>query len=364
MKYISRARREWFGGVVYNENPGFTAFVDSAYMDWLGVPELEEPPAGIYTAPLDVHLSITNRCNLACTGCYARKSDQTPRDMPSKDAKAIIDRLADMDVLTVAIGGGEPLLHPGLFEIAAHCRVRNIAPNITTNGIILDESLAARCRIFGSMHISCHDTSEMARLEKSIALLKAEGIEVGLNLLVSSRTVNDFPAIWEWCARRGVSRILLLKFKTPDNDQADAHLKLSAAQERSLFPVIRRLSRRHPIMPMFDCSFFPALACHDPKEKFLRFFDINGCQAGHTILAVDVDGFFKPCSFWPTTGGDARLLDKATWMQNELLNSFRQPSSHHPCGDCKYLQLCNGGCRVVKPFCLQCSASNVPCLGD
>jgi radical SAM protein with 4Fe4S-binding SPASM domain len=350
---LVKKRREWFGGVVYSENPGFTAFVDSRCADRLGIPSSCNLTDGLFSAPLDVHLSITNRCNLLCRGCYARSDDEPIKDMPLDLAQEIIDRLSDMDVFTVALGGGEPFLHPQLFDIAAYARGADIVPNVTTNGLLIDANTAAKCRVFGSVHVSCHHPAELARLAEPVRLLKCAGMDVGMNVLISSATFDELPLIWSWCAREGISRVLMLKFKLTENNHECQDMVLSSAQEQSLLALMRRLSRRHSIMPMLDCSFFPALAYTLPDRSDLEFFDVNGCVGGNSILAVTMDGQFKPCSFCRTTYGDACQLSRNVWKESRELEEFRHWRFHSGCEVCTYGDLCNGGCRISETQCCQ-----------
>lgn len=349
---IHKARREWFGGIVYSENPGFTAFVDSRRADSLGIPFSGDLTEGLFSAPLDVHMSITNRCNLHCRGCYARNPDEPAEDMPLDLAQAIIGRLADMNVLTIALGGGEPFLHPHLFDIARYSRSKGIVPNVTTNGLAMDTATATDCQVFGSIHVSCHHPSELPRLVETIRLLKNAGIDIGLNVLLSAVTYTELARIWNWCARQGISRLLLLKFKLTEKNHLCQDMMLSPAQEQSLLPLIRQLSRRRSLMPMLDCSFFPALAYHAPKKKDLEFFDVNGCVGANAILAITTDGRFKPCSFCSTPYGDALSLNRDVWKRNKALAEFRRADLHEACHACTYKDLCNGGCRLsATPWC-------------
>ena len=353
MTAIKKGRREWFGGIVYSESPAFTAFVDSNRADLLGIPSSDNLLEGLYSAPLDVHMSITNRCNLSCKGCYARTHDVAIKDMPVELACAIIDRLSSMNVFTIAMGGGEPFLHPHVFDIAAYAREKEIVPNITTNGVVMDSEAAHRCQVFGSVHISCHDPSELPRLVNPVRNLKRAGIDIGVNVLVSAESYASLPQIWGWCANEGVSRILLLKFKLTENNHECDSMLLSIDQERSIMPLIRQLSRRHSIMPMLDCSFFPALACNKPDRKDLDFFDVNGCLGGNAILAITSDGQFKPCSFCHKTYGNALSLSLNAWRENRELSKFRSQRLHSSCYSCDYEDLCNGGCRISETRCCQ-----------
>ncbi|MBN2384955.1 radical SAM protein [bacterium] len=346
MTLIYKTRREWFGGVVYSENPGFTAFVDERRADSLAIPQREDLTHGLFSAPLDVHMSITTRCNLHCRGCYTQNNHEQAKDLPLDLAQSIIDRLADMNILTIALGGGEPFLHPHLFFLAEYIRNNNIVPNITTNGLVMDAAIAKACQVFGSIHLSYHQHSDLDHLTEAVHFLNKAKIAVGLNVLVSASTFSELPHLWTWCSKQGISRLLLLKFKLTANNQTCQDLVLTPKQEQSLLPLIRTLSRRHDLMPMLDCSLFPALAFHAPNKKDLDFFDVNGCVGGHEILAITIDGLYKPCSFYPKACGNALNLNRHTWKMDQALADFRNMKSHSACTRCEYVDLCHGGCRI------------------
>ncbi|MFH0954459.1 MAG: radical SAM protein [Verrucomicrobiota bacterium] len=345
---IQKRRREWFGGIVYSENPGFAMHVDHAMADSLGIPPAEGLVEGLYSAPLDAHIAVTTRCNRKCRECYALNRDEPGVDLPPEQGRAIIDRLAAMDVFTVAFGGGEPFLYPHLFELASHARLRNIVPNITTNGSLIERDTADRCRIFGSVHVSCHRARDLEALSVPVRLLSAVGVTPGLNMLVTSESFDDLPEVFRWAGRQGIGRVLLLRFKLTANNPESSPLLLSAGQLRQLPAIVRRLSRRHGILPLFDCSLFPTLTGYRwAARKRLEYFDVEGCRGGNKFLAVTVSGDFKPCSFWPTTFGRAADLDRTTWAANPRLNEFRRQREHAACDACSQVNLCNGGCRLM-----------------
>lgn len=354
---IRKSRREWFGGIVYSEHPGFTAYVDDDRADYMGIPRCEQLPEGLLSAPMDVHLAVTTRCNLQCEGCYTRVEErackQADRDMPLDEARRIIDLLAAMNVFTVALGGGEPLLHPHVFEIARYARDRAIVPNMTTNGLCIDAATAEACRVFGSIHVSCHDASELDRLTATFRQLRAAGIDPGLNLLVSGCTYDRLRDILKWCARQRVSRVLFLKFKLTENNRQCGDMILTREQERELLPIIRRQLRFSGIMPLLDCSFFPALAVHKPRKRDLERFDVNGCQGAAAYLAITVDGMVKPCSFCSDTVGGLELLNREAWVKSAALCAFRNGPRNEQCAKCNYSDLCNGGCRICRVQCCQ-----------
>ena len=98
-------------------------------------------------------IEIVNSCNLACPTCYAdspvgtgTKLDSVPLDEIKARVQGVIDRKGKIEILQLS--GGEPTLHPQLFELCAwlkdHPQIDFVLLN--TNGVILarDATFAQR----------------------------------------------------------------------------------------------------------------------------------------------------------------------------------------------------------------------------
>ncbi|MHB9095115.1 MAG: radical SAM protein [Eubacteriales bacterium] len=340
MNIIRKARRESFGGIIYSEHPGFTVFIDNEYANKLGLEKLKNLPENVYSVPLDVHMSLTNQCNLYCKGCYSLNEQAETKEIDLNLAKSIVDNLAKLNVFTVSLGGGEPLLYSHIFDLAQYIRIKNIAPNITTNGTLIDLYIAKLCKVFSSIHLSLHSMDDMKILETAVGNLGRQGIIPGLNLLLTEENFQYLDQIFKWVSNIGIKKILLLRFKITRN--------MSIEQEKSLYPTIKKLSQKYNVIPMIDCSLYPAIAIHGPNKKDLVFYDVNGCQGGHSYIAIDLDGNYKPCSFWPESFGSALTLTHQEWQDNELLNNFRRQRLNNSCNSCQHLNACNSGCKLVQ----------------
>lgn len=89
----------------------------------------------ILSAPCEVALEITGRCNLDCKYCFSEKCNQ---DIQLNDVKKIIDQIDDMNVFEVCISGGEPFLHPDILQILDYCSKKKFNISIVTNGTLID----------------------------------------------------------------------------------------------------------------------------------------------------------------------------------------------------------------------------------
>lgn len=82
--------------------------------------------------------SITNDCNLDCPKCFTFNRKNTKYYITVDETKKIINEIIKQSggVQLINISGGEPTLHPNLFEIIATCRQEGIEIiTMSTNGI-------------------------------------------------------------------------------------------------------------------------------------------------------------------------------------------------------------------------------------
>jgi len=84
-------------------------------------------------------LEITRRCNNRCPYCDQPHAE---RDMPVSDFRAILDRLEAWDAEAVALGGGEPTLHPQLRQLLEAAQLRGLRAGLTTNSRAPHEVIA------------------------------------------------------------------------------------------------------------------------------------------------------------------------------------------------------------------------------
>ncbi|MEM6995263.1 MAG: radical SAM protein, partial [Myxococcota bacterium] len=86
-------------------------------------------------------IEITQRCNLTCPTCYADSSPARTEQMSLERFEAVVDKLladgkGDADL--IQLSGGEPTLHPQMFEMIEMALAKGIRRvYVNTNGIRL-----------------------------------------------------------------------------------------------------------------------------------------------------------------------------------------------------------------------------------
>jgi pyruvate-formate lyase-activating enzyme len=151
-------------------------------------------------------VDVTYRCNSPCLYCqWGRPSLQKP-DRSLADVCAPAGTVASLGVEKVVFSGGEPALHPSLDEILTH--YSKLVPErvLITNGLLLDQEMAARLLAAGATAFTFSlDSIDPHRFKanrglpaKSLARIienlrgAAEGrtFGLGINAVVTSATAS------------------------------------------------------------------------------------------------------------------------------------------------------------------------------
>ncbi|GMV12493.1 MAG: radical SAM protein [Polyangiaceae bacterium] len=71
-------------------------------------------------SPFLAQLVVTRRCNLACG--YCNEFDAVSKPVPLEVLKQRIDRLRALGTFTLELTGGEPMMHPDIYELIRYAR--------------------------------------------------------------------------------------------------------------------------------------------------------------------------------------------------------------------------------------------------
>ncbi len=96
-------------------------------------------------APPALMISITDRCNLRCQGCFAQARQPSPRaEMEEDKVRSIFSEAKELGVSIALLLGGEPLVRKDILNITQDF------PEITfllfTNGMLIDEDLLRKLK--------------------------------------------------------------------------------------------------------------------------------------------------------------------------------------------------------------------------
>jgi MoaA/NifB/PqqE/SkfB family radical SAM enzyme len=121
--------------------------------------------------PVLAHVIPMRRCNLACA--YCNEYDNFSQPVPFAEMQRRLDKLADLGTAIITISGGEPMMHPQIFEIVAHIRRCGMIAGLITNGFYLTPEKIKRFNAAGLeyLQISIDNVEPDEVSKKSLRLL-------------------------------------------------------------------------------------------------------------------------------------------------------------------------------------------------
>jgi len=360
-------RFENFGGIISSENPPFLAFVDRNYMRELGLDhsslwDTSDESIGKLSAPTEVHFAVTNKCSVGCPHCYMNAGKEDEGELDTASFKRALDVLAQMKVFHIALGGGEALERPDLFEIAEYARTKGLVPNLTTSGSKVTADIAKKMKIFGQVNVSLdgvgssygifRDKDMFLIADSAIDFLVKAGVPTGINCVVGRNNFSNIAELFEYAAEKRINEIEFLRLK-PSGRGMEKYLEQRTTYEQNILltPMLAELSAQYGITAKIDCSFVPMFCHHDPPLEMLEAIATYGCEAGNVLLGIRSNGVVSGCSFLKNSR--LSVFDLQSGLNREgafgKITDWLQKAPQ-PCKSCGYLNICKGGCHAVAEY--------------
>lgn len=321
--------------------------------------------------------NVCRHCNMSCPHCYASAAYRPSReDLGTEEARLLLDDLAACGVRIVIFSGGEPMLRPDLFELLSHAREREISPQLSTNGVFIDEEAAARLARAGVAYVGVSidglpDFNDEYRGMKggfeaacrSLRWARAAGMRTGLRMTLTRRNAAQVAEMVGVATSHAADRFYLshLLYSGRGRRMAKEDLSRSEARHalRSLFALAEvLLDEGSPtrIVTGSNDSDGPLLLRWVETRHGARaaeavralLVERGGNSAGEKILNIDHRGRVHPDQFWTAeTLGDVRKQDFATILRHPLRGLLAERVEHLTgrCGGCAYRRLCRGSHR-------------------
>ena len=322
----------------------------------------------------------TRRCNLSCMHCYSDSHDRAyPGELTTAEGLALLDDLASFGAPTVIFSGGEPLIRPDVFELAAYARERGLRAVLSTNGTLITEETALRIRQAGFAYVgvsldaigSLHDKIRGKRGAYAEALAGLRrcrdlGVRVGLRVTIHQKNVGELPAIFDLLETEQIPRCCIYHLAYAGRGDRIRAYDLEPLETRAaidyVFARTRDFHRRgidKEILTVDNHADNPYLyltvRSQEPEraEEVYQLLAWNGGnQSGIAIASIDPQGGVHADAFsWHYSFGNVRERPfSAIWTDiTEPLMSVlkdRGRALKGRCRSCRYLDICNGNLRV------------------
>lgn len=324
--------------------------------------------------------NCTRRCDLKCVHCYASAKDEDfPGELTTAEGKTMLEDLAGFGIPVVLFSGGEPLLRPDLFELAAYARELGMRAVLSTNGTHIDEAIADKIKEIGFSYVgisldgleAVHDKVRgvkgafRASLQ-GIRNCRDRGIRVGLRYTVHKLNLDELPGVFDLLETEDIPRCCFYhlayagrgdKLKKFDITPEETRRAVDYVFERTRDFHARGIEKDILTVDNHadNAYLFLKLQEEDPEraaEVYQMLAWNGGNQSGIAIGCIDNEGHVHPDQFsWHVNLGNVRerpfseiWVDTSNPMMALMKEKPRQIGGR--CADCRFFNLCNGNLRV------------------
>ncbi len=314
-------------------------------------------------APYKVDLALHYICNNNCAHCY---NEPGRRDMPSLSTpewRAVLQKLYNLGVPYIIFTGGEPTLHPSLFELIRFADNLGQITGLNSNGRRLAQpGFAVRLKEAGLDHVQITLVSHRAELHNEIVRADAfdetvngikSALDAGLHTITNTTLVQANVAE----ALETVDFLYELGIRTfamngMIHSGCGVHYP-GTLTETELEPVLIEVKQLADDYGMRFFWYTPTRYCRmSPLELGLG---PKSCNAGEYSICIEPNGDVLPCQSYYVPVGNILSDSWENIWDSDLLRSLRYrretpQAANLPeeCWHCDQLSICGGGCPLER----------------
>lgn len=254
---------------------------------------------------------LADACNLSCIHCGSNACPEKHTYLPIEFVKMVLYQVANAfssESIMICLSGGEPLLHPNLFEIITISKKYGFSCGITTNGTLIDLTAAKKLVDSGVDSITfsldgLEDTHDWFRNTSGSFGRAMQGIQnvinyskgrilIQITTVVHTKNFHQLNELFELACAAGVDSWRVINLEPIARALEHRKLLLNARQFRQLLEFIseKRYSVKTPIDITYGCS-------HYLTEEFERVVRDNYfiCGSGIFVASILCNGDIYSC---------------------------------------------------------------------
>ena len=291
---------------------------------------------GYFQTPSTLQVEITVRCPLNCPQCY--KVYSGPGDMKLELFKKVIEEAECLGVKSITLNGGEPLMHPNFCEMVNLTIDSGIECGTIISGWGLDETILNalpkdKFHLFLSLNGSTEEVNGRSRdgykyAIKAAALLNYRKFSYNINWVARHDNVKDLPDMIALSQKYGAGKINVVLNKLTGSMEMDSPLTWQD------YDILKKVIETDP-------ERFLVQDCYDQLFRILKFPQnpLYGCTAGIYNCAIDINGYFAPCTHLMYKEQHDNIRDY--WQTSETLKVLRARRFMDDCKDCSIVKNCH-----------------------
>lgn len=315
--------------------------------------------------PPGIFWEVTPLCNHNCVHCfnYWRKDDDETQEL-NRNGKGIdyedfVDKILELNPVTVTITGGEPLLiwdklKPGIERLLK----KGCIVSINTNAVLVTDEIAEYLAKRGinlfvsfpcSVESICDEITDVPgswkKINEGLRILTKHGVRFKCHMVVSTKNIDYIEETALFLKKHyQIKDMSASRVGKPVNasEKFDGYL-LEQANIRRLIEESVRITKEHGVtidasVPYASCSF-------DTQEEFDMLGGRRYCSAGKASYVIGNDGSVKSCPRDSRIYGN--IFEEEFDVIWERMEEWRDGSLYPTeCKECKSFSSCFAACRA------------------
>jgi len=288
--------------------------------------------------PVYAHYGITHRCDLTCKMCGIWRYGNKKEELSLDEIQVVAKRLANIGVVQVSLGGGEPFAREDLPEICHIFTQAGLNTRVLTNAVNVPEEKLQACIDAGVKNFSisldslyperfdyiCEHPGSWDAAVKNMSFLAnklhGSGGLLVMNCVVSNLNLEEIPDMIRFAKALGFSVSLLPIELLPDakagvrNWEARfirhrPEMGLVAGPQGKVGDRVDRTYKEVIQMKKDGWPVFNSLPYLQSSREYLKTgrFPAEGCDAGRLYFSISPNGQFTICH--RTSHGYRHILD-------------------------------------------------------
>jgi len=314
---------------------------------------------------------LTRSCNLACVHCRASaERGPYPGELSTGEVFRVMDEIADVGKPVIILTGGEPLLRPDIFELAAYGTGKGFRMVMATNGTLFNEETVPRMKASGIQRISIsldgpnaetHDA--FRKVEGSfegslqgIQMARKGGLEFQINTTITRINLHLIPDILKLAVDLGAVALHIFLLVPTGRGKELQEQEISAEDYEKTLHWFYDQVEKVPLQLKATCAphYYRILrqrAKEEGKKVTQKEFGLDamtrGCLGGISFCFISNRGQVQPCGYLELNCGNVREKSfQEIWSSSGIFQNLRNTDGYEgKCGRCEFRKVC-GGCRA------------------
>lgn len=341
-------------------------------------------------APRILAWEITRSCNLSCLHCRAAANcGPYEGELSTEECKNVLDNIASFAKPIIILTGGEPMLRPDIYEIAAYGTSLGLRMVMAPCGSLLTKESCRKLIDSGIQRISLsidgkdaisHDRfrGEEGAFEsvmRGIDAAKSVGLDFQINTTITKLNVDQLPEVFALAEGLGAASFhpFLLVPTGRGKALADFEIEPERYEEVLHWFYEQRDRSTMTIKPTCAPHYYRILRQREkeagrvvtPETHGLDAMT-KGCLGGQGFGFISHVGIVQMCGFLEEEAGNMQKEEfnfQKIWNDSPFFKEIRNSAGYSgKCGVCEYTRNC-GGCRArafamtgnyleSEPFCI------------